>query len=67
MGLAMRNVKVIYPNAGDIGCTSHTLDIVGHKFEVPTFFHLVELIVYPQSEGENIGERANRSSYVILQ
>ena len=35
-GAAMRIVKVIYPNAVDIGCISHTLDIVGHKFKVPT-------------------------------
>ena len=35
-GAAMRTVKVIYPDAVDIGCISHTLDIVGHKFKVPT-------------------------------
>ena len=34
--LAMRTVKVIYPNILDIGCFSHTLDIVGEKFNTPT-------------------------------
>ena len=34
--LAMRTVKVIYPNILDIGCFSHTLDIVREKFNTPT-------------------------------
>jgi len=34
--LAMRTVKVIYPNILDVGCFSHTLDIVGEKFNTPT-------------------------------
>ena len=33
---AMRTVQVIYPTILDIGCISHTLDIVGDKFNVPT-------------------------------
>ena len=34
--LAMRTVKVIYPNILDVGCFPHTLDIVGEKFNTPT-------------------------------
>ena len=33
--VAMRTVKVLYPNVIDIGCFSHTLDIVGEKFKTP--------------------------------
>lgn len=33
---AMRIVQVVYPTIIDIGCISHTLDIVGDKFQVPT-------------------------------
>lgn len=34
-GAAMRTVSIVYPNAVDIGCISHTLDIVGDKFKAP--------------------------------
>ena len=33
---AMQIVSVMYPNAVDIECVSHTLDIVGDKFITPT-------------------------------
>ena len=32
---AMRIVQVVYPTIIDIGCISHTIDIVGDKFQVP--------------------------------
>ena len=34
-GAAMRTVSIVYPNAVDIGCMSHTLDLVGDKFKAP--------------------------------
>ena len=34
-GVAMRTVKVVYPNAFDIGCFSHTIDSVGEQFSLP--------------------------------
>ena len=34
--LAMQTVKVVYPNLVDIGCYSHTIDLVGGKFKTPT-------------------------------
>ena len=33
---AMRTVKVMYPLLTDIGCLSHTLDLVGGKFKLTT-------------------------------
>ena len=33
--VALRTLKVIYPNVLDVGCFSHTLDIVGSKFSTP--------------------------------
>ena len=32
---AMRVVSIVYPNVLDVGCFSHTLDIVGEKFKTP--------------------------------
>ena len=34
--VAMRTLKVLYPNVLDIGCYSHTIDHVGEHFETPT-------------------------------
>ncbi|XP_065892612.1 uncharacterized protein [Dysidea avara] len=34
-GVAMRTVKVLYPNLVDIGCFSHTIDRVGENFHTP--------------------------------
>ena len=33
---AMRVVSVVYPNVLDVRCFSHTLDLVGDKFDLPT-------------------------------
>ena len=33
--VALRTLKVVYPNIVDIGCFSHTIDHVGEKFETP--------------------------------
>ena len=33
--VAVRTLKVLYPNCVDIGCFSHTLDCVGEKFQTP--------------------------------
>ena len=33
--VAMRVVSIVYPSVLDVGCFSHTLDIVGEKFKTP--------------------------------
>ena len=33
--VAMRTVKVLYPNSLDIGCFSHTIDNAGRHFHPP--------------------------------
>jgi len=38
-GVAMRTIKVLFPNILDLGCYSHTLDHIGEHFDVP---HLEE-------------------------
>ena len=38
-GVAMRTIKILFPNVLDIGCYSHTLDHIGDHFNVP---HLEE-------------------------
>ena len=34
-GVALRTLKVVYPMLVDVGCFSHTLDLVGEKFSIP--------------------------------
>ena len=34
-GVAMRTIQIVYPNTLDIGCYSHTIDLVGEKFRIP--------------------------------
>ena len=38
-------VKVVYPNLLDVGCFSHTLDIVGEHFHIPTLSKFTSLWV----------------------
>ena len=42
-GVAIRTLKILYPDMLDIGCYSHTIDLVGDKFVVP---HLDKFIQY---------------------
>ena len=35
-GVAIRHIKIMFPNLLDIGCYSHTIDLAGSKFELPT-------------------------------
>ena len=42
--VALRTLKVVYPTVVDVGCISHTLDLVGEKFStlhLNEFFYLV--------------------------
>ena len=41
--VAMRIPKVVYPNVLDVGCFSHTLDLVGNYFKLP---NLTEFVNY---------------------
>jgi len=41
--VAMRTLKVVYPKLLDVGCFSHTLDLVGNYFKVP---NLTEFLTY---------------------
>ena len=34
-GVALRTLKVVYPMLVDVGCFSHTLDLVGEKLSIP--------------------------------
>ena len=35
-GVAIRHIKIMFPNSLDTGCYSHTLDIAGNRFQLPT-------------------------------
>lgn len=41
--VAVRTLKVVYPTILDIGCFSHTLDLVGGKFSTP---HLSDFVTW---------------------
>ena len=34
-GVALRTLKIVYPQLVDVGCFSHTLDLVGETFSTP--------------------------------
>ena len=42
-GVAIRTLKVVYPNLVDIGCYSHTIDLVGEKFYTPNLDSFIYL------------------------
>ena len=39
--VALRTLKVLYPNLVDIGCFSHMLDHIGEKFDTPVLSHFI--------------------------
>ena len=41
--VAMRTVSIVYPSVLDIGCVSHTLDLVGGRFKTPVLSSFVSL------------------------
>ena len=46
--VAIRTLQVIYPSLLDVGCFSHTLDLVGKKFNVIRFHYMVDKPIQPQ-------------------
>ena len=42
-GVAMRTIKVLFPNLLDVGCYLHTLDHVGEHFNVPNLEEFTRL------------------------
>ena len=42
-GCAMRTIKVVFPHTVDVGCYSHTIDLVGEKFDTPILDEFIRL------------------------
>ena len=44
-GCAIRtiNLKVVFPDIADVGCYSHTIDLVGEKFDTPILDEFITL------------------------
>ena len=42
-GVAMRTIKVVFPDMIDVGCHSHTIDLVGEKFRTPNLDNFIRL------------------------
>ncbi len=68
-GAAIQIVRVVYPVMVDIRCVSHTLDLVGDKFQAPTheicslhygflYFHVVQR--------QKLTGKSRRAKYGIL-
>ena len=43
--VAMRTIKVVFPDMIDVGCYSHTIDLVGDKFRAPNIDNFIRLWV----------------------
>ena len=41
--VAMRTLALVYPSILDVGCFSHTIDLVGGKFNTPTVDEFTKL------------------------
>ena len=39
--VALRTIKVMYPDLVDIGCIAHTINLAGEKFKVPTLHDFI--------------------------
>ena len=44
-GVAMRTIQIVYPRMIDVGCYSHTIDLVGEKFRTPNLDGFIRLWV----------------------
>ena len=42
-GCAMRTIKIVFPYVVDVGCYSHTIDLVGEKFDTPILDEFITL------------------------
>lgn len=47
--VAMRTIKVLYPNIINIGCNSHTIDHVGEHFKAQTLEELIRITLFAHS------------------
>ena len=41
--VALRTLKIVYPNLVDIGCIAHTINLAGERFQVPTLQEFINL------------------------
>ena len=68
---ALRTVAIVYPSLVDVCCISHTLDLVGNKFRVPTvslFFTLwVSLFAHTAKVRGKWKERTGRGMAIYSQ
>lgn len=39
--VALRTIKIMYPDLVDIGCIAHTINFAGEKFKVPTLHDFI--------------------------
>ena len=42
-GAAMRTIKIIFSHVVDVGCYSHTIDLIGEKFDTPLLDEFIRL------------------------
>ena len=57
-GIAMRTIKVVYPDMIDVGCYSHTIDLEGNKLRTPTLDSFIARHTASNQRGvEGLGTR----------
>ena len=39
--VALRTLKVVYPNLVDVGCFAHTFNLAGERFKIPTLLQFI--------------------------
>ena len=59
-GAAMQTIKVVFPLVVDVDCYSHTLDLVGEKFDLPVLDDFVRLWINLFCNCANGVENQNR-------
>ena len=40
-GVALRTLKIVYPDLVDVGCFAHTINLAGERFKIPTLLQFV--------------------------
>jgi len=39
--VALRTLKIVYPNLVDVGCFAHTMNLAGERFKIPTLLQFI--------------------------
>ena len=63
--VALRILKIVYPNLVDIGCIAHTINLAGERFQVPTLQEFINLTTNIQTNVTQTKTQTNVTQYSI--